>query len=634
MGWPFLARPAQRFLSQALSREVSFEEGNSNTFRLKLLGSPRLTVGNLQIGNPSWNTQGPMVVATQLKVQMRWVDLLRWRPGKTARLLSVEADTLALQLQRLADGRSSWQFGDSDVAPKTQSPNDAVSVEHLALREGTLKMLDAPLQIDLSGKFSDSSPRENPSDGELRASAVGKYRGQALHATLRAGSAPRWLSRDPDAPGVPAALRLNIGRAELRFDGQVRRPLGAREMRGRFYVAGSSLAAVGEPVGVVLPETRRFAMNGLITQSGTRWQVVVETATVGASKLNGAFDYDTPAGGSPMLAGRLRGALLMQDLGPAVGGATEDTPKTTRATGRLLPDRTFDLPALRSMNANVLIDLERLDFGTPTLKPATSLRAQLVLQEGVLALENVQAGLAEGRVTGFVRLDGRREQALWDIDLRGNGLVLEQWVTSVKRAGQAPYATGVLGGRIVLKGQGRSTAALLASANGNVQVRWTQGSVSHLLVEAAGLDLAQALGVLIKGDAPLRVECGVGDLQVTKGRVTPSVLLVDTRDSAIWVDGSLSLADEQMGLTAHVQPKDWSPISLRTPLRIDGAWSDPKLSLEKGPLMKRVVPAALLAMLNPIAALLPLMDFGKKDSDPKADKECAESLARLKAPAT
>jgi uncharacterized protein involved in outer membrane biogenesis len=121
------------------------------------------------------------------------------------------------------------------------------------------------------------------------------------------------------------------------------------------------------------------------------------------------------------------------------------------------------------------------------------------------------------------------------------------------------------------------------------------------------------------------VTCGAADLLVKDGRVTPQVLLVDTRDSTLWANGSLSLADEKLALVARVEPKDFSPLALRSPLHVDGTLGAPKVSVEKAPLVKRVGSAALLAMLHPLAAILPLMDSG--DDDAKAAINACRSVA-------
>jgi uncharacterized protein involved in outer membrane biogenesis len=410
----------------------------------------------------------------------------------------------------------------------------------------------------------------------------------------------------------------------MNFDGQVQDLLKQQGLSGHYSVRGPSLAAAGEPLGMTLPTTGAFTLQGSLARSGTRWRTAVSEATIGRSRLAGDFVFDAPPGRLP----KLRGAVLwLADLGPAVGVPTEPGPAAQRKSDRVLPDRQFDLPSLRAMNADVRVALDRLESGTELLQAVEPLHARLRLQDGVLLLDEINARLAQGRLAGSVRLDGREALAHWETKLRISGLLLEQWLKLQRSAGNPPYVTGRLGGRLDLSGHGRSSAELLATADGRALLYWTRGSISHLLVEAGGIDVAQALGVLLKGDDALAVSCGAADLSLKKGRVTPDLLLVDTTDSIIKLDGSMSLATEQLDLVARVLPKDISPLALRTPLRIRGSLGKPDLSLEKGPLLRRLVPAALLAAVNPFAALLPLIDLGDEEARQALGK-CRQVVAR------
>ena len=136
------------------------------------------------------------------------------------------------------------------------------------------------------------------------------------------------------------------------------------------------------------------------------------------------------------------------------------------------------------------------------------------------------------------------------------------------------------------------------------------GTVSHLAVEAAGLDIAQGLGIFLKGDDALTVRCGVADLMVDAGRFKPRLMVVDTIDSSLWVEGALSLATEALDLRVVVLPKDFSPLALRTPLLVRGSFAKPEVTLEKAPLARKLGASVLLGLLNPLAALIPFIDTG------------------------
>jgi uncharacterized protein involved in outer membrane biogenesis len=262
------------------------------------------------------------------------------------------------------------------------------------------------------------------------------------------------------------------------------------------------------------------------------------------------------------------------------------------------------------------LSFARLDLGTPALQAVQALDTRLRLNDGVLVLDPLTARLADGRVTGRVQLDGRQSPARWDTDLQVRDLRLEHWIRAAHRQGQPPYASGRLGMTLKVAGRGRSTAELLASADGRAVLLWTQGTVSHLLVEVAGLDVAQGLGVFLVGDDALPVTCGAADLRIRDGQLTPTVLLVDTRDSTLWVEGQASFVRESLALTARVHPKDFSPLSLRSPLRVEGTFAAPRVQLERGALLGRLGPAALLALVTPLAGLVPLLDTGSDSGAP------------------
>jgi uncharacterized protein involved in outer membrane biogenesis len=125
----------------------------------------------------------------------------------------------------------------------------------------------------------------------------------------------------------------------------------------------------------------------------------------------------------------------------------------------------------------------------------------------------------------------------------------------------------------------------------------------------------------------LPIACNVADLDVVKGVARPKVFVIDTPVTTAWIDGTVSLRDESLDLRAVVAPKNFSPLTLRTPVRIKGTFSKPEVSLELGKLVGKAGAAGLLALLNPLAAIIPFIDPGAKESAAERDQECA-ALAR------
>jgi len=470
-----------------------------------------------------------------------------------------------------------------------------------------------------------------PGESGLKVVATGTYRKLPVRIDLKTSGVLSLLVEGKDAVAQPVRLAASVGRAELSFDGSTTDPLHFAGLKGRFSLAGPSLAAVGDPLGITLPTTPAFKTRGTLVKDGTLWKAVFDDASIGASRLNGAFTYDARRK-VPLLAGRLGGSrLLLSDLGPAVGGPAGGTAGTAgaaekkeiKAPGRVIPDREFDLPSLRAMDANVLIDIAELNTGTDVLAVLRPLRGHLLLADGVLTVSDLEARTAKGRMAGYLQLDGRGKQARWTTDLRLLGVDLAQFLRLERSDGKPPYLSGKLDAQVKVTGSGRSTAEILASLGGNMRMHVREGAISHLVVEAAGIDLAQALGLMFKGDEALPIQCNVADFGVDKGVIKPKVFVINTRDSTIWLDGTASLRTEKLDVRAVVSPKDFSPLTLRTPVHVRGTFGDPSVSLELGKLAGKAAAAGLLALLNPLAAIIPFIDTGSDKEAKQAGADCA-----------
>jgi uncharacterized protein involved in outer membrane biogenesis len=699
-GWPFLVAPMQRWLTGLLERQVTFTgEGRGQGVKIHLLGSVRIDAASIEIAAPAWSKTPHMVLAHAAELRLGYGDLWRAHEGHPLSIRTLRADQLDLQLERLEDGRASWQFGkpkpETDTAERPRLPSFA----DLRVRDGTLLYRDAVMEAELDARFAlvEHGSEVGPA-GQVPASAASQAATVAVGASAAASalaahppaataSAPSGLqlsakgtyrklplridlltssvlalAGDKGATVVqPVTLDATVGRSRMTFRGTATDPIHLLGLRGRFEVEGPSLAAVGDFLGVTLPTTNPFKTDGFVEKDGDLWKVLFSRATIGDSRLAGAFTYDRRPK-VPLLAGRLTGSrLLLRDLGPAFGttphasgasgpraaaeapvvhtraraaraapskAATPDSGASAPAGPRVIPDRRFDLPSLHAMDANVLIDIAHLDLGSTLLAPFEPLRGHLRLADAVLTITDIDARTAQGRLAGSFGVDGRKPQAIWTTDLRLAGVQLDQWLHLARKGDKPPFISGTLDGEVKVDGRGSSTAEMLATLNGGMRFHLRRGTVSHLVVEIAGIDLAQALGMVVKGDDSLTIDCNIADFTVEKGVARPRVFVLDNRDSTVWVDGSASLADETLDLVAVVSPKDASPLTLRTPIHVKGTFSAPSVSLEKSKLGLRLGAATLLALINPVAAIVPFIDPGAKEDARREAAQCAQLAER------
>ena len=650
-GWPFLRGPLQRSLQRLAGVSVQIE----GDFQTRLFWQPGWTAARLVVG-PANGIEAPhLLAADAVSLRWRWADLWRFRQGEALRIQSLEAQHVDAWLLRKADGRATWQLGEpgAEVAT-TGAPRMAPVVERLQVVTGRVQVEDAPLQLQLVALVKAQKTTSHGASPGLELAAEGRYRMSPLKVRAQAAAALPLLAGgdgSDSAPMTALSVDAHVARTHLVFSGEAAALLSASRLNGALQLSGPSLAAVGQPLGLVLPETPAFKLRGHIARVGSVWSLVADSATIGSSALAGAFTYETAAVPA-RLSGRLTGSrLALQDLGPAIG-----TDRPPARAGRVLPDQKLNLPSLSTMDANVLVDIALLDLGTAALAPLGQVRTHLRLKHGALQLDDLSAVVAGGRVSGSSRLETRRAVPQWTAALKFSGMDVAGWVqglrtpaaaassagpgktpappTALKRERQAAlktpkasaraYMTGVLDAQLTLRGQGRSVAEIFATLDGETHAVVRDGTLSHLVTELIGLDVAEALGVVLRGDRALPLRCARLDAPVHQGVLVTRVAVLDNADSTLRLSGQVNLRDETLALRLVALPKDFSPLSLRSPVTVGGTLGNPAVSIDASRLGVRALAALALAAVAPAAVLIPFVDPGSQSTtDP-----CAEGAGR------
>ncbi|MFC5302558.1 AsmA family protein [Azospira restricta] len=616
-GWFFLRAPAEAVLSAQLGREVRI----AAPFRLHFRRTLHVDAGGLWVAAPAGFSVPHLIDADGLTLRLRYRDLLALRePSAPLRVAALGARRFDLRLVRLADGRASWQF----AAESTRPPP---TVERLGVQQGGIVLRDPLLAVDLDSTLA---PRDNASPAVV-AEISGRLRERPLRARVTLPDGPPRVPTEK--AGEPIAVEGQADYAGLHLD--FAGTLVADALRGTVAVRGPSLSLLGRLFDTTLPTTAPFRLQGSVARDfgeSPQWRITVASARVGRSDLAGEFTYDAAAS-PPRLDGTLTGRnFVLADLAPAFGTRDADGAVVRPAGGRTLPDRPLDLPSLTRLDAGIAIDLRQVDLGAAFRQPIAPLRARLTLAGGRLTLADIDARSARGRLSGTLAVDASQPRPQWRADLGWDGVRLDRWLKAaqaadddIRRRGDEappPWFTGTLHGRTRLVGHGRSSAELLASLDGRASLSVRDGSLSHLLLEGLGLDVAQGLGLLLRGDDRQPVQCAVIDLEAKRGRVTPRVAVIATPVTVVMVDGSIDFARERLDLRVAAKPQNVSPLTLRSPFHVRGSFADPELAPATAPIAARAAGALGLALLNPLAAILPFIDPGERD--PAA---CSQALA-------
>ncbi|MCR6631153.1 MAG: AsmA family protein [Magnetospirillum sp.] len=613
--WNWLRGPLGERAGGALGRGVAID----GPLHVGLGRTITVHAEGVRIGNPDWAGQPNMARLDAIDATIRLFPLLVGR---------VELPELRLARPRIAleknpQGEANWRFGANPkgaAAVQTVVPEKRATfpiIEHLVIEDGRLTYSDPAAGLDIDTHVA-TAVGGDPAHEQVRLAGTGSLKGEPAEIKIEAGSL--LTLRDPSVP-YPILAEAQIGATRARIAGTIAEPLDLEGVALDMSLAGRDMADIFPIFGIPIPATRPYAIAGHLTRRGPDWSFQDFRGHVGESDLSGGLTVVT-GGERPVLRGNLVSErLALADLAGFIGGKP-GRPDEASAAGRVLPDQPVNLGKLRAMDVDVRFTGRRVE--APGL-PMDGLTAALVIENGRAVLQPLDFTIAQGSFAGNVELDGRQPVPRAKLDMEIRRMDLHRFFAGTRFA---PQTAGTLAGRIELAARGRSTAELLGGADGRATVLMAGGSISALLVEAAGLDIARALGLVLSQDQPMAVRCLVADFELAKGDARSRALVLDTEGAVITGEGDINLRDERLGLKLTAHPKDASPLSARAPVLVGGSLGRPEVGVDTATQAARGgLAVALGALLTPLAALIPFLEPGLGE-----DQDCGRLIQEARAP--
>jgi uncharacterized protein involved in outer membrane biogenesis len=391
-------------------------------------------------------------------------------------------------------------------------------------------------------------------------------------------------------------------------------PIDLQHFEVKAEIEGQDLADLYTLLGFAVPESPPYSLSGKLARDGATVQYRDFHGRIGDTDMAGDLSVDLDRNPPFARAKLVSKHLDLDDLAVLVGappatGAGETANAAQRAqaeerarSARLLPDRPFHLGKLRALDADVT--LEATEVESKRL-PVESLAARAQLDDGVLSIRPLEVGVAGGKVEGSVKLDARQDVLESGADLEASDVDLPRLFPRLEET-----SIGRIAGTVKLDARGNSLAKMFATADGEIATGMGKGRMSNLLLELAGLDVAESLKFLLGHDKSVDVRCAYADFSVDDGVMHSRAMAMDTSDTVITGEGKIDLRDEELDLTLRPRPRDISPIALRVPLEVGGTLKDPSFRPKAGPLATRAAIAGVLYAIAPPAALLALIETG------------------------
>lgn len=564
LDWNMFRDEVEEMASALLGRDVQLEgldvdPGWSVT---------RIYVRGLSVANAEWGEADRLVQLGEGEVAIKPWPLL-WGRTEIPEIILTEP---RLHLEVNKKGTANWDFGaPADVAGEAVSPDTRFEfpvIGRLLLREGTLSYHDAMREMALEGTIATGEGDAAATD-RLDLSLKGSLENKPVTFRFSGGSILQL--RETDEP-YPVDLALDVGDTSVRAEGTVVEPVEMRGFDLAFSIEGPSLAEVFPIFGAPLPPTPPYRLSASLAHEGEVWRLNGMEGRVGDSDLAGTIALDQ-GGKVPFLKADLVSQKVdLKDLAGLVGGTPEGSDEPAQQEG-VFPDRPIAADRLNAMNMNVRFDGQHVIAED---LPIDQLRFRIQVQDGRAEANPLSMAIAGGTVAGELALNGRQDVPSADADLAFENLDLKPFFADTQFMQQMG---GRFFGHVYVLGVGHTMSEMAGTARGEGWFGIKDGSISGLLVEAAGLDVVEALALVIGEDARIGLRCGRLDLQAAEGTVKVDNAVVDTTDSLLVAAGEVNLGQETFDMQIEARAKDFSLIDVAAPVRVYGELESPSFSI-------------------------------------------------------
>ncbi len=631
------------FASDHFLRQVAGEKGSAKLGRgLSIDGpikinwdwaKPEVHLSGLHITNIGGSKDPNMVQIDNIDFHIKIWKLLEGQLN----LPDITITRPIIILEKFDPQTKNWDFpavSQANVATHAALPTHRGNfpiIDQLTIIDGKLTYRDKTKDVDVTLDISTASGGGGD-EGAFTLNGKGALQNKTFIMHAQGGSLAMLRN---GGEKYPLHLHVEMGTTIADVDGTFDDPVKMEGIDTKLDLRGDSMANLFYLTLIPLPPTPTYQLSGHLLKKGDLWTFENFKGKVGNSDLEGNLDYDISKDRGFMKAALTSKLLDMKDLAGFTGATPAPRPgeKTSatqiakaqkeKASPRLLPDMPLDLSRLRATDMDVTLKAEKIL--APGV-PMDNMNVRFNLRDGVLRIDPLEFGIASGKIGGSLVLDGTKNIPHAETDLSITHMKLKQFFAGTQFE---PLSAGLIGGNFHLVGDGKSVAEVLGASDGHVGFVMSGGTISQLLVDAAGLDIGKAAPILLGNDKATAIRCAVADFGVTNGLLESKVFVFDTTISNIAGTAHVNLKDESIDVKIEAEPK--SPtITAHAPIIVTGVLKHPSVSVDLKETTGRAAGAAILSVfLTPIAAIIPFIETGVgKDSD------CGALIAQAKGQAS
>lgn len=589
LDWSRFKGPLAERASTSIGRSLTID---GNVALDLLTWTPAFVAHDVRLANASWAADPAMAEIGRLAFQ---IDLRRLLRGRI-RVLGLSVSDGIVRLEKASDGRVNWDLSAADGPAAATvggvTPDDRTEVpdiERLDLNNLRFLWREADAEPTVV-QVADLIAVRTASGIDVKAGGTWQEMPFTLDGTL--GPFEQLRSSAP----YPLVLAGRLGETAVELEGTVTEPLAFAGIDADVNLEGASLDHLSGFIGLPLPPTPRYAVQGRLSGDGVVWRLEGFTGRLGASDLRGTLSVDTGSTVPKVDADLVSALLDFEDLAGLLGDedvrGQEAGAVAPASGGRLLPDDPIDTRGLRMVNAN--ITLEATDIRRGGLQ-VQDVRATFRLNDGWLVIEPLAVTVFGGTLGGTMSVDASQDPPKIAAALRLRDLDLK-----ILTATMDPQAatTGRLNGRADLSGRGHSAYEIGSSLEGKAVLYMGRGGIGNVILEAIGLDVTEVVASLFSSDADSPIECMILPFEAQGGVIRAETLLLEAAQDTVIGEGHVDLRSERIEVRLRVYPHDFSLFNAPSVLTVEGTLTG-DIGVDRTELVDQALKKLLMMPLSP-----------------------------------
>lgn len=344
------------------------------------------------------------------------------------------------------------------------------------------------------------------------------------------------------------------------------------------HIGGSTDAIVYEATGAL--------RDAKLTLDSLRKPVEIQTVSFKAGKNDATLENLVGS----VASSHLKGNLTVRNFSnPELRFTAEiDKLDTAEIQNLTVPPKPAQQGASKPLSGSGSITVGAIQHDKLQL---TNVRADCVLDKGLIKLDPLTANLFGGAASGSIAMDTRTQQTSFDVHSKIQKVDAGRLLASTTAIGK--MLSGFLGGDIDIRASPQPGQEPARSLNGTVKIQLTDGKLAGIQIMDEMARIAKFLGYSPSTAGFTNIIKLAGTLNIQNGVANTDDLQLQFDGGTLGASGSLGLADQQVKLKiTTILPKE---VSQRAGGSQVGGFMSTALANSKGEL---VIPAIVTGTLD------------------------------------